>query len=273
MGNLILVKLGGSLITNKSKPFTEEPGIIKRLVKEIHQARQQIQADFLVGHGGGSYPHVPARKYRTAEGIINQKSFWGIAEVQDAAARLNRIVVREFLAVGEKAVSINPSSCLVTKNREIKNFFLEPLIKLLEFKMLPVVYGDVVLDEKQGCSILSTEKILDFLALRLQKKGWKVLRIVHCGKTDGVYDDKGNTIPKINLGNFAKIKRFLGGSDGVDVTGGMLHKVKECLKLARFGVNSLIVNGKRPGGLTKAILGEEVKGTLISINYKKDEDG
>ena len=263
MKRLVLVKLGGSLITNKSKPFSENLKTIKRLAKEIHQARQQTKIELIIGHGGGSYPHVPAQKYRIAEGVVNQKSFRGIAKVQDAAARLNRIVIEELLAIGENAVSVNPSSCIIAAGARIKKGFLEPLIKLLEFEMLPVVYGDVALDEKRGCCILSTEMILGFLALKLQKKGFETLRIIHCGKTDGVYDARGKMLLQITPKNFARIKRSLGSSDGIDVTGGMLHKVKECLRIARFGIPSQIISGLKANNLKKAILGQKVKATLI----------
>jgi isopentenyl phosphate kinase len=264
MENLILIKLGGSLITNKNKPFTENLGTIKRLAKEIHQARQQVKTKVIIGHGGGSYPHVPATKYRTAEGTVNQESFRGIAEVQDAAARLNRVVIRECLAIGENAISIHPSSCMIARSGEIREGFLGPLIKLLEFQMLPVVYGDVVLDENRGCCILSTERILNFLAFSLQEEDFRILRIIHCGTTDGVYGSKGRTISKIKSKDFAAVKKYLGVSEGIDVTGGMLHKVKECLEIANLGITSLIVNGKDLGNLEKAIFGAETKGTIIS---------
>lgn len=263
MKKIILVKLGGSLITDKSKPFSEDSRTIKRLVREIHQARKQREIELIIGHGGGSYPHVPAQKYRTAEGFVNQRSSRGIAEVQDAAARLNRIVVKELLATGEDAVSINPSSCMIAKDARIKDGFLEPLIKLLGLKILPVVYGDVALDEKQGCCILSTEMILNFLALRLQEKDFKILRIIHCGKTDGVYDAQGKTIFQINPKNFTMVKESLGASNGIDVTGGMLHKVEECLRITRLGISSQIINGLVVNNLKKAILRQKVKGTLM----------
>ena len=125
--NLIFLKLGGSLITKKTQPFTENKEIIKRLAKEIHQARKKKCFNLLIGNGGGSYPHVPAKKYKIAQGIINKKSLKGIVEVQDAASRLNRIIVRTLLDVGENAISIQPSSVALTKNSRIIEFYLKPI--------------------------------------------------------------------------------------------------------------------------------------------------
>src|SRR4030042_5783861 len=136
MKPIILIKFGGSLITDKTRPFTSKPEIIKRLCFELTRARKKTKKLFILGNGGGSFPHQPAVEFRTAEGIVNQRSYQGIAVVQDAAARLNRIIVSELLKTGENAVSSHPSSFMIAKNGEIKKSFLEPILKLLEFKML-----------------------------------------------------------------------------------------------------------------------------------------
>ncbi|MGA3021078.1 MAG: hypothetical protein ABSD68_03970, partial [Candidatus Micrarchaeales archaeon] len=65
MKNLVLVKLGGSLITDKTSPFTPNLDVIKRLAKEIHEAREEKGMSLIIGHGGGSFPHKPAKDYRT----------------------------------------------------------------------------------------------------------------------------------------------------------------------------------------------------------------
>jgi isopentenyl phosphate kinase len=260
--NLVLIKLGGSLITDKNKPFSEDLKTIKRLASEIHKARQKTNTFFIIGHGGGSYPHVPAKKFKTAQGILGKESYQGIAKVQDAAARLNRIVVHELINAKENTVSFNPSSFMVAKDGQIKKAFLDPLLRLLDLGMLPVVYGDVLLDSKMGCSIASTEKILNFLALKLKDK-FKVEKVIHCGKTDGVYDKKGKTITKINAKNFGKVRAEIGSSYGIDVTGGMLHKVEESLVLAKVGIPSVIINGARKGELLEVLLGKPHKGTEV----------
>ena len=263
MRKLVLIKFGGSLITDKTKPFTAKPKTIKRLCLEFTRTKRKTNKLFILGHGGGSFPHVPATKYKTAEGIINDRSYQGIAVVQDTAAQFNRIIVDQFLKAGENAFGLHPSSFMIAQNGEIKKSFLEPILKLLEFGMLPVVYGDVGLDLKKGCCILSSENILNHLALKLKRKGYLIERIVLAGITDGVYDSKGKTIRKLTPEKFKKLKKEIGASDGIDVTGGMLHKVSEAMKLAEKGIETLVINGKAEGNLKKAILGQKVKGTII----------
>jgi len=259
---IVLIKIGGSLITDKSKPFTLDEKSLETIVLEIKKVKEESGKLLILGHGGGSFPHVPAQKYQTHLGIINKESYQGMAEVQAAAAKLNRIVVEKLINVGLPAVSINPSSCYLTAGGKVVKIFTDSLEKLLEFKMLPVLYGDVVLDKEKGCCILSTETVLGSLGLTLKKKGWPIEKIIHCGKTEGVYDKNGKTIPLINQENFADYKSVLGGSNGIDVTGGMIHKVEESLKLAKQGIPALIIDGVTHGMLLRAI-NNGVTGTKI----------
>ncbi len=261
--SLTLVKLGGSLITNKRKKEQLEKKTLKRLCREIHSTRKEKKFDLVVGHGGGSYPHYPAHKYKVVQGIQDSNSLKGFALTNDAAARLNREVVKELIRAGENAVSVQPSAWLVAGNGKIKTSFTEPLRQYLKNGLLPVPYGDAVGDTKRGIAILSTEQILSEIALKL-----KAERFIVVGKTRGVFTDdplknkKAEFIPLIDRHNYPSIERMLKGSYGRDVTGGMLHKVKQLLALSEAGVKCQIISGAKKGNLKKALLGERI-GTTI----------
>lgn len=261
---IILIKIGGSLITDKSRAFCLNEKALVKICQEIKKAKEKSGKLLIVGHGGGSFPHVPAKKYQTHLGVIGKKSYQGIAAVQDAAANLNRIVVQKLVVMNVNAVSVNPSSCYLTSNGQPTKIFLEPIKKLLEFEMLPVLYGDVVLDSKKGCCILSTEKVLGSLSLRLKKEGFVVEKMIYCGKTDGVINEQGQTIPLINARNFKEYQKVIGRSEGTDVTGGMIHKVSEALKLAEQDIPGLIIDGITNSTLSRAVLGKKVLGTEIT---------
>lgn len=266
MKKIIFIKLGGSLITDKEKPFTARINVIKDLAKQIGEAlKKEPETRLLIGNGGGSYPHYPAVKYQMAEGIRNENQKMGFCEVQDAAARLNRLIVRQLLDEKVKAVSVNPSSMIIAKNGQIKTFFIEPIIHFLKLAITPVLYGDIVYDEVLGAKIFSTEQLLTALTIRFIRRGFLVEKIIHNGITQGVLDGQGNLIPKITQKNIKKIQSVFTKTKGFDVTGGMFHKVKEALKLARLGIKTLIINGNAKKNLLKeAILGLQVKGTLIT---------
>lgn len=269
MENIVLVKLGGSLITDKSKPFTHRADVLGRLAGEIHFARRNSDIKLIIGHGGGSFPHIPAKEYQTHKGVIGPESYRGIVKVQDAAAKLNRIVVHELIKAGEDAFSINLSSCCVAESGSIKHMYLEPVKMLLSCNMIPVPYGDVSLDVKMGCSILSTEEILRYVAKELKDTKFRPKRILICGEVDGVFtgnpeeDNNAEFIPEITPQNIGEIESHLAGSSGIDVTGGMVLKVRKMLEIAKFGVESEIINGAKPDTLKRALLGETGLGTTI----------
>ena len=92
-----LIKIGGSVITDTTKPQTAKRDEIARLLKEIYDAKERQGFDIVIGHGGGSYPHIPAKKYRVNEGIVNEESRRGASITKGVASDLNRVVVETGL--------------------------------------------------------------------------------------------------------------------------------------------------------------------------------
>lgn len=262
MKNLILVKLGGSVITDKKKDYTLREANILRLGREIKSALRTAKCKIIIGHGAGSFAHVPAHKYKTKEGLINKDSLYGMSVTEDAARKLNSIVIKDFLSLGLPVFSFSPASFLISDAKVYGKSYLDPIKKALQIGIVPVVYGDVILDKVRGCTIFSTEKILSILAHEL--KGEYRIRIVYATDTDGVYNEKGKTVKTINSGNFGSVKKSIQGSGAVDVTGGMLHKVEEALALVeKTGISTQIINGTRKNELKKVILGKKVVSTTI----------
>jgi len=257
MKNLIFIKLGGSLITKK-RPYTLNLRKIRELVKEISDLKRRYKFKILLGNGAGSFAHVSAKKFKTKEGYINEKSKIGHCIVQDDASTLNRILVKEFLRAREKAISFQPSAAIETSNGKIKFFYFQPIKNYLKSDLIPIVFGDVVSDRKKGCSILSTEEIFKYLAKRLKPQ-----KIILMSKVEGVLDSKGKIIPEINKNNFSKVQKFLKGANKIDVTGGMAHKVKEAMEMAKGKIEVFIIGGKK-GNLEKVLKGESI-GTKISF--------
>lgn len=259
-----LIKLGGSVITNKEIPMSLRHDVLSRLVSEIATTmKAQPDVTYVVGHGQGSFGHVPAEKYKTMNGFINAESRMGMAIVQDTAAQLNRLVVREFLEHDIPAVSLYPSNSLVTKNRAPDTFFTDVFEEYLKQGLFPVTGGDVLVDRGQGCTIWSTEEVLSFFAREFARRDWEVLRIVHVVEVDGVYDHDGRTVEEITTKSWKSLQTAMKSTKGFDVTGGMKLKVEESLALAKEGIPSMIVSGLRPGNLQQALLGGTGVGTRI----------
>jgi isopentenyl phosphate kinase len=257
MREVLLLKLGGSLITEKSQREKARPEVIARLAGEVARAAGRIPERIVLGHGSGSFGHVAAREHGIAEGLRSPSQLPGVSRTQERAAALHREVIAALIAAGLSPFSIAPSSCLVSAGGRPADLAIEPLLLALENGLLPVVYGDVVLDREQGAAICSTERILEMLATRLP-----VRRVLWLGETDGVYGEDGRTLPRLSSLDGL---RFTSPA-GTDVTGGMRHRVETALALARRGIRSVLFNGLTPGLLERALLGETVPGTEIGPN-------
>ncbi|MCP4658954.1 MAG: uridylate kinase [bacterium] len=261
---LVLVKLGGSLITDKRGEATARTVVIRRLANEIAAARADLPWRLILGHGSGSFGHVAAARYDLGRGLIRagrSAPLAGVSVTQDQAARLHRLVIEALLRAGAMPFSVVPSSTLLARKGRPVGGTLEPLVCALERGLLPVVYGDVVMDQVWGAAICSTESVLRYLVMRLDRHGFRVRRLLWLGETDGVYDRDGKTIPRIDRENYRRILKLVEPPAGTDVTGGMLLRLKTARALARCGVESQLVNGMQPGLLAAGLAGEEIPGT------------
>ena len=263
MEELILIKLGGSVITDKTKSFKANEKVIGRLGREIVSGQNKYKGKIIIGHGSGSFGHTLGYKYKTQEGIISEKSVRGAVLVEDAALKLNRIVVKNLLKVGLPVFSLSPASFVKAKNKKLMNVNADSIVKALNINMVPLVYGDIVFDSTLGFTIFSTEIVFEALITKLYKS-YKILKIIHASGTNGVYGEGNNVIPLITTKTFKRFKKLIFGATSQDVTGGMLHKVVKSLQLAKkIRIETVILNGNISGELTKAILGMKVNGTLI----------
>lgn len=258
---LVFLKLGGSLITDKRIENSFRETVAVRVADEIASAlRQNEDLQLLVGHGSGSFGHVVARRYRTIDGVRSADEWRGFARVATVAAQLNYLLANVLQARGVPVWRMQPSASAISRDGVLNKLAHEPIRQALVHRLVPLVYGDVSLDEMRGGTIISTEAIFFYLARYLP-----VDRIYLLGEVDGVYDEHGAIIPQITPETLAQVEQALGGSSGTDVTGGMETKVRDMLALAqelpRLAIR--IFNGNTPGLIEAALLGEEKPGTLI----------
>ncbi len=256
MAELIFLKLGGSLITDKTGVEVVRGDTLTRLADEIARACSQNPAlQLVLGHGSGSFGHVAGAKFATREGVRGPAAWHGYAVVSDAAARLNRHVVGALLASGVPAVSLQPSASAICAGGRIVQYAHEPVRRALEAGLLPVLFGDVAFDSVRGDTIISTEEVLMHLAKSIEPS-WFLL----AGETAGVLDENGRITPTISSHNFEQIAPAIGGSRGTDVTGGMASKVQAMLDfvqaLSQAGVR--IFSGLETDNVLRLLLNPEL---------------
>lgn len=264
--NLTLLKLGGAVITNKEIPESVREDVLNRLVQEIALAWKKRPGTFILGNGAGSFAHVPAGRYKTIDGFIHEESAIGMAITQDAAARLNRVVVRSLIEAGVPAVSVSPSSMILTEHKKAASWYSDVLINHLERGLLPVVYGDVLADRAQGCTIWSTDTVFSFLSRELPSLGYPVKEIIHVTEAGGVWKDSQTKeiFPMITISMREEVRSSMIDTKGFDVTGGMWHKIQEALSLTELGVQTRIVSGVEQKVVYNTLLGDGSFGTIIT---------
>jgi isopentenyl phosphate kinase len=282
---MLLIKLGGSLFSDKTKPKSFYQEIVEQVAQQVKTYRQQHpDTPIILGHGAGSFAHVPAKRYQTNRGFINADSKMGFCYVRQEVMQLNNLITDLLLKSKLPIVSIAPSATFVTKNANIKRHYSQSIQLLLMENFIPLVFGDAVMDINQGCVILSTDTILAYLAkkIKMQKENTKnnnfetskpsdgkdgagsfETKIIHLTNVDGVLDDHQQVIPQISHNNLKDIKSHIGTSAGTDVTGGMLFKVQESLKLTKHGITTHIINGRTPNNITNLLQGKTI-GTIIA---------
>ncbi len=250
MTERVFLKLGGSLITEKSRPYTPRTEVIRRLAEEVREALEaRPDLELVVGHGSGSFGHAAAAPYGTRQGVRTPREWQGYAEVAAAAARLNRIVTDLFLEAGVPVLSLQPSASARCRDGELVYLETAPLRTALDRRLVPLIYGDVALDEVRGGTIVSTEDLFVYLTPILSPR-----RILLATRVAGVLDAGGRVIPAMAPADLLALRPFLRGARGTDVTGGMADKVERMAALV-----------ERHPGLTVQIFSGEIPGTVSSV--------
>lgn len=270
MKELAFIKLGGSLITDKTKPYTPLLDVMDDLAVQIATTLQtQPNLRLVIGHGAGSFGHVAASEYKTRDGYpqpsplihrerdTTEDNYWkGFAEVWYQASSLNRYVMHALHNAGMRAIALAPSSSVIASDGQVAVWETTPISMALAAGIVPVIFGDVVFDEIRGGTILSTENLFAYLVKALAPD-----RILLAGLEDAVWADfpaRTRKIDRITSQSFEDIKHGVGKSAAADVTGGMEAKVTEMLALVREnpGLTVQIFSGLEPGNIMRALMGE-----------------
>lgn len=261
---LTLIKLGGSVVTFKNQAYRPRWRVLRRLIREIKQAQKQTTGVYIIGHGQGSFAHIPAHKYQLSQGCRGEHGRRGLAETRLAVIKLNQIVLNEFLRADLPAVSLLVSQMATAQTKKTTEYNFNQFIQCLDQGLLPITTGDVLLNKNRGCSIWSTEMVFAELTAYLhQKSNYRVIRQIMVTDVLGVIDNQGQVIPRITPGFELTTQQFK-TSNCVDVTGGMKHKVLSALDQAQEGIETMIVSGLKPGRLLKCLTEQACPQTMIT---------
>lgn len=263
---LTIVKLGGSVVTYKDSPTPlireETLSVLAKETKDLVQRGHKL----VIVHGAGSFGHPLAKKYELHKGMRIEEQKLGYGLTVCSMSELNCLMTGQLLKVGVPAVGFPPHSFAYQTESRLQDFDPALIKRFLDQGFVPVLFGDAVLDEMWGCSILSGDVIVPYLAKTLQAQ-----RVVFLSDVDGVFssDPKLNPqakrIPVVTNENLATVLQIFSSSDAgnkrSDVTGEMQGKIL-ALKRNLAGIEAVITSGFSAGSLIKGVQGEAV-GTRI----------
>jgi len=257
---LIVIKLGGAAITDKSRP-----SVINR--KTIESAARVLadHRDYILVHGAGSFGHIPVNKYNLVGVIRSRRQLIGYAKTKASLLKLENelisILAKEHIPIAPVAAS---SSLIADRGRIISRNY-DPIASMLKLGLVPCIGGDLIQDISLGVSVVSGDQIAVDLA-----KAFNAHRIIFGTDVDGLFtanprlDHKAKLISVLNSAELRKWTKRAGPASVPDASGGMKGKLTEIQPAVRAGIQVTIINLKNPQRLRKAVEGKPVKGTTIS---------
>jgi isopentenyl phosphate kinase len=255
--SLIVVKLGGSALTDKERICTPR-------IREIRRAAKQIAAlsrrySLVLVHGAGSYGHIPVKKWRLESGFTSRSQLRGLAATKSRLLEWEMILDQIFLKARIPLIPLPASDFVVGRNGRIASADLRPLRNWLRMDCVPSTGGDIVTDLNRGFSVVSGDQLAAYLAVKLRAS-----RLVFGTDVDGIFDANPRLDPQARIlrelttSSALRVARRARVSTAPDVTGGMAGKIVEAVAAASKGIPVYFINLTKNDRLVKVVFGEEV---------------
>lgn len=261
MKKRVIVKIGGSFITDKNQPESLKEDRVRKIAREIATAVQSGKISLVLSHGAGSYGHIAAKQYQAQQGSHLHFGWQAFYQIRQDMMKMNLRILQLCAEEGLFPITMQPSAIAMARKGKLIYLDTRNIRFLLDSDQVPLIHGDIVLDENQDFTIASTED-------QIQKLSEYIFfhRLVMISDVPGVLESDGNVIPMINRQNYSQVIDQLGGSAGLDVTGGMRTKVEQVYQIIQKNpsTQAFIISGdSEPGVITGSILGEGKNGTMI----------
>ncbi len=247
-----VLKLGGSVLTKKHGYMELDRNNIHALASMLGNVWKSGVRDILLIHGAGSFGHPLVLKYGLGDGIRTDAQREGMAITHSTCTRLSLALVDALVENNVPAITVSPHSAGILENGRIKRFDSSIAGGLLSAGMMPVLHGDMMLDEKKGGAVCSGDQLVSYF-------GKNAERVILGTNVDGIMAD-GKLVPEITSRNLEDILSHVRGSGSADVTGGMRGKLEELLRMGR---PAYIANALHPERIEKLLRGESAPCTVV----------
>lgn len=253
----VFIKLGGSLITDKTRPYTLRRQALKRVAHEIAELRRSEPGTvWFIGNGAGSFGHYAVHQVDWAAQPDDPTR---IAAVRKATGQLNQHVIEAMIEAGIPAITL-PAAAFAHNDGSASVSDSEAIMRYAEMGAVPVVYGDVIQHASKGSSIMPTEEILETLASAWIMRGHTIATVIYATSVDGVLDEHGQAYEQLRADN-SHAKFY--GTRGYDISGGMAQKVNAGFQALETCSHVYILNGLKPGHISQAAQHQAVGTRLV----------
>ena len=263
---MIILKLGGSVITDKGTYATLNREVVESISKEL--AGVENLGPMIIVHGAGSFGHILAKQYSLKDPRGKGDVSLPIAEVQRDVRDLNLRLIQTFTSHGIPAVSLPPAAVSELDDGELTSFDTDVFRKFVDQGTIPVTFGDVVIDKTRGVSILSGDTIMERLAEEFSPE-----IAIFVLDVDGFYDRPPTESGAALYGSLSAedLKDILSKgpvsskdmNEVVDITGSILGKMESSLRIAQTGTDTYLVNGRESSRIKDILDHEPTISTII----------
>jgi len=258
----VIIKLGGSVITDKRLAFKAN----YRSMHKIARTLAQIRDRFILLNGAGSFGHIPVKRSGLDKGFSRTK-IQSLAATKLQLLRLQEILASVLCSHRIPVMPFTASSFMVARSGRLCRSEIAPIRQFLNLGLVPMFGGDLVPDLDQGWSVISADQMASWIAPRVGAS-----MIIYGTDVDGLYSSDPkicrdaallDTIPCHDIRDFAGSARM---SRMPDVTAGMQGKLFEAERAARSGVRVVIMNLRKPENLLPILEGKHGRWTTILPN-------
>lgn len=241
--NTLVIKLGGSLITDKSQPLTIRWDSLIDVASQLSKFYKEFKPKMIIVHGGGSFGHYEVERIKKLNRVIDLTS---TSIIQKSMLTLALAVINVLIESGIP-VTLHPAHT-ICKNNKSDDCNFEPLINDLSKGLVPVTFGDAIYDNEG--KIISGDDLSVSLSNITNSDC-----LFFATDVEGVLDENGNVIKEIKKDFNISILR----KQGFDVTGGIASKINKAFN-SKSG-NVRILSGKK---IYQGLIGKEVGTKIIN---------
>lgn len=265
MRNLIILKLGGSILTEKQRgcPIMREQ-LVRKIASTIARVvrSSSLSVRLVLLYGGGSFGHPLAHRFGLLNARLEKRTLIGFGRTTVAMRELGNRIAEIFLSAGLPVIPLQASSFVLKSGSRLRFADVTILETILGSGGIPLLGGDIVIADRTRTVVASADSLAVELAVHF--RGAKLL---FASDVRGVYKTfppsrSDHPLARISRKELSLLARRATKITGEDVTGKMTGKLRALLALR--GSRVIIFDGHVSGNFAAALKGKNI-GTVIDL--------